>query len=73
MNIYVEDYDEELYIEEYETDWGLRYRGESGEPTQINFKEEGWVRYYDLIREWKKLVDKLRKSEEIVVRRKVDE
>lgn len=29
--------------------------------------EEGWVMYYDLIKEWKKLVDRLRKSEEIVV------
>ena len=67
MNIYVSDYSEELYIEEYETEWGIRYRGYSGEQTQINFNEEDWVIYCDLIKAWKRLVDKLRKSEEIVV------
>jgi len=70
MNIYVSDYSEELYIEEYETEWGTRYRGYSGEQTQINFDEEGWVRYCDLIKDWKKLVGKLRKSEEIVGKKK---
>lgn len=72
MNIYIQDYSEELYIEEYETEYGTRYRAYSGEiRNTLNFEREGYIGYCALINEWKELVDKLKKSEEIVIKEKL--
>lgn len=62
MLICVQYYDNELTIEEYESEYGTRYKSYSHETDEIQFNREGYIGYCVLINEWKELVDKLVES-----------
>jgi len=64
MKIFIEYCGNELYIEEYEEEWGTRFRAYSGEKSEVQFSRRYYVDYKPLIDEWKKLVDKVAKSKD---------
>jgi len=65
MNIFIKYCGNELYVEEYEEEWGTRFRAYSGKISEVPFSRRYYVDYKPLIDEWKKLVNKVVKSKEI--------
>lgn len=65
MLIHVQYYGNELTIEEYETEYGIRYKAYSYETDTIQFNEEGYVNYRILIDRWRDLIDYEIKKESV--------